>query len=95
MRHTKGNPFLKYCVVCLMACCAMSVSALATEAMSSFTLNEASIDSVHRAMQQHQLTCVALVNDYLTRIKTYDLDLSRGAPINAIVTVGYHFDAAK
>ncbi len=52
-----------------------------------FQLEEASISSVHQAMQNHQLTCVQLVKDYLNRIKTYDLDLSRGAPINAFVNI--------
>ena len=53
----------------------------------SFELAEATIGSVHHAIEQHQLTCTQLVKDYLTRIETYDLSLNRGAPINAFVSL--------
>lgn len=65
----------------------ISFNLFANPGPQAFQLIDASIASVHQAMQDHQLTCVELVNDYLTRIKTYDLDLSRGAPINAFVNI--------
>lgn len=56
-------------------------------AAQPFKLVDATIDDVHSAMQQHQLTCVQLVSDYLKRIQTYDLSVARGAPINAFVSI--------
>lgn len=52
-----------------------------------FQLVDATIDSVHTAMQQRTLTCVQLVDSYLNRIKRFNLDLTRGAPINALVAI--------
>jgi aspartyl-tRNA(Asn)/glutamyl-tRNA(Gln) amidotransferase subunit A len=49
-----------------------------------FPLDEATIDSVHQAIQNNQLSCEALVNNYLDRIKQYNLSVAHQAPINAI-----------
>ena len=49
-----------------------------------FEVEEATITSVHAAMQSGQLTCRALVDAYLHRIAEYD---KNGPGINAIVTV--------
>ena len=54
---------------------------------SIFQLQGDSIDSVHAAMKEGKISCVQLVKAYLVRIKTYDLSLSRGAPINAFVAL--------
>jgi len=49
-----------------------------------FEVEEASISSVHAAMQAGRLTCRALVDAYLNRIAAYD---KNGPGINAIVTI--------
>lgn len=54
---------------------------------SSFAWEDATIAEVHQAMKKGNLSCVELVQDYIARIQKYDLDLSRGAPINAIVNI--------
>ncbi len=70
---------------------------VATAQTTPFKLTDnTTIQSLHRAMQTHQLTCVQLINDYLIRIKNYDLNLSRGAPINAFVAINPNiFSAAR
>ena len=61
-----------------------------------FQLVEATIDSIHEAIQNHQLTSVDLIEMYLERIKQANLDLSRGAPINAFVNINPSiFEEAK
>jgi aspartyl-tRNA(Asn)/glutamyl-tRNA(Gln) amidotransferase subunit A len=57
------------------------------EPAKSFDFDHATITSVHAAMSAHQLTCQQVVNFYISRIKQYDLDTSRGAPLNAIVNI--------
>lgn len=54
---------------------------------NEFQLVEATIDSVHRSIQQGSLTSVGLITAYLQRIKELNLDTSRGAPVNAFVTI--------
>lgn len=51
---------------------------------SSFTLQEATIAKVHRAMEEGSLTCRQLVEWYLERIEAYD---QKGPSLNAIITV--------
>lgn len=70
-----------------MACGLISSTAQASTQKGTFQLVDATIAQVHAAMKAHQLTCVQLIKDYLTRIKTYDLSLARGAPINAFVAL--------
>lgn len=53
----------------------------------NFKLTEYTIASVHQAIQSHQLTCTKLINDYLFRIKIYNLSLRYEAPINAFVAL--------
>jgi aspartyl-tRNA(Asn)/glutamyl-tRNA(Gln) amidotransferase subunit A len=50
----------------------------------AFTFEEATIDSIHQAIQQHQVTCVQLTTAYLTRIKQYNFNTAHQAPINAL-----------
>jgi amidase len=52
---------------------------------AAFTLEETTIDSAHKAILSRQLTCEALVNSYINRIKTYDFDTHNGPPLNAFV----------
>lgn len=46
-------------------------------------LESVTIDSIHSAIQNHQLTCLQLFTVYLDRIKKYNLSINRRAPINA------------
>ncbi|KTD10997.1 amidase [Legionella gratiana] len=50
---------------------------------SLFSLEETTINSIHNALKNHQLTCEQLVNLYLERIKKYNLSTAEFAPINA------------
>ncbi|MBA2367720.1 MAG: amidase [Candidatus Protochlamydia sp.] len=52
-----------------------------------FQIVEATISSVHAAIRKNELTSVELMTLYLERIKAYNLELSRGAPINAFVSI--------
>lgn len=52
-----------------------------------FSLEEATIESIHDAIKNHQITCEALVNKYLERIKLYNLSISKHAPINAFTEI--------
>jgi amidase len=55
-----------------------------TQQQSRFQLEETTIASIHDAMKSGQLTCRALVEQYLRRIEAYD---KKGPAINAIVLV--------
>ena len=46
-------------------------------------LESVTIDSIHSAIQNHQLTCLQLITAYLDRIKKYNLSTNSRAPINA------------
>ncbi|MCK4869482.1 MAG: alpha/beta fold hydrolase [Gammaproteobacteria bacterium] len=52
-----------------------------------FQLIDATISSVHKAIKSRQLTCEQLVRMYINRIKKYDLDVTNGPPLNAIVNI--------
>lgn len=58
-----------------------------SQTTTQFKLEEATIDSVHEAMKNHQITCTQLINAYLTRIKKYNLSISNKAPINAFTEI--------
>ena len=51
---------------------------------SSFTLEEATISSVHAALAERRITCVQLVQAYLDRIQAYD---DRGPALKAVISV--------
>ena len=53
-------------------------------AAQAFHLKEATITSIHSAMQAKQLTCHQLVQQYLNRIQAYD---KKGPAINALILV--------
>ena len=56
----------------------------------TFPLQAAVIDSIkslHQALANHQITCEKYIKSRIERIKRYDLDTSRGAPLNAIVAL--------
>ena len=64
---------------------------------ASFDIMDATIDGIHAAMKSGSLSCVALVENYLARIKAYD---QAGPKLNAIqnvnptaVAVAVEFDA--
>lgn len=52
-----------------------------------FVLEEATIESIHHAIKNHQLTCIELVNQYLERIQQYNLNVANHAPINAFTEI--------
>ena len=61
-----------------------------------FFLEEATIESIHNAIKNHQITCKELVNKYLERIKLYNLSISKHAPINAFTEININvLDQAK
>jgi amidase len=53
-------------------------------ALLSLLLDEASVRSIHDAIESRQLTCVQVVRHYLDRIDAYD---DRGPALNAVITV--------
>jgi amidase len=53
-------------------------------ALLSLLLNEASVRSVHEAIDTGKATCVQVVRHYLDRIDAYD---DRGPSLNAIITI--------
>ena len=53
-------------------------------ALLSLLLDEASVRSIHEAIDARKLTCVQVVRHYLDRIDAYD---DRGPALNAIITV--------
>lgn len=61
-----------------------SLLLLPLQACMAFTLKEATITSIQKAIQGHQLSCVQLTTAYLTQIKQYNFNTTRQAPINAL-----------
>jgi amidase len=53
-------------------------------ALLSLLLDEASVRSIHEAIEARKVTCVQVVRHYLDRIEAYD---DRGPAINAIITI--------
>jgi len=51
------------------------------------SLEEVTIESIHNAIKNHQISCEELVNNYLERIKLYNLSISKHAPINAFTEI--------
>lgn len=61
-----------------------------------FAIEEATIDSVHFAIKNHQINCEQLVNTYLERIKKYNLTFTQKPSINAITQINpYVLDQAR
>ncbi|HUQ88171.1 MAG TPA: amidase family protein [Vicinamibacterales bacterium] len=56
-------------------------------ALLSILLDEASVRSIHAAIDTNKATCVQVVRHYLDRIDAYD---DRGPALNAIITVNAH-----
>lgn len=54
---------------------------------ATFSIEEATINSIHTAIRNHQITCEQLVDLYLDRIKKYNLSVQKQAPINAIAEI--------
>jgi amidase len=53
-------------------------------ALLSLLLDEASVRSIHEALEARKVTCVQVVRHYLDRIEAYD---DQGPALNAIITV--------
>ena len=74
--------------ICALAITLSSVSGTCAKAVPAptarFEVEEATIASVHAAMQRGQLSCRGLVGAYLARIAAYD---KNGPAVNAIVTI--------
>lgn len=68
----------------LVATAVFAASPQAEQATDTFHVEEATIASVHAAIKDGDLTCHALVEDYLLRIQEYD---KNGPGINSIVEV--------
>lgn len=65
-------------------------------ANTNFVLEEAKIADVHRAISNHQITCVQLIHAYLDRIKKYNLSFDNQPPINAYTEINpYALQMAK
>lgn len=56
-------------------------------ATDTFNPMDASIAETHAALRSGQTTCRALVEFYLDRILKFDLDVSDGPPLNALVRI--------
>lgn len=54
---------------------------------AKFILEEATIQSVQTAINQHTITCEQLINLYINRIKKYNLSANEKPPINAIARI--------
>lgn len=63
---------------------AIPPAAAAQRAVPAFSVQETSIDAVHRAFRARTLTCHQLVQRYLDRIAAYD---KQGPAINALITL--------
>ncbi|KQP12753.1 amidase family protein [Pseudorhodoferax sp. Leaf267] len=66
------------------------LAALSPVQAKPFIVEEATVASVHAALKDGSLTCVALVRQYLARIEAYD---QKGPALRALITV--HPDALK
>nr|MBF0683497.1 amidase [Pseudomonas sp.] len=66
----------------------IAAASLAAISMSShasaFTLQEATVDSIHSAFQSGETTCAKLVKGYLARIEAYD---QQGPALKAVLTI--------
>ena len=65
----------------------LMLSGAAAASSSPFTLIDSTIDSTHAAIKAHKTTCEQLILAYFKRIKISNFSLSRGAPINAFVSL--------
>lgn len=54
---------------------------------SAFSIEETTINSIHAALKNHQITCEQLINAYTDRIKKYNLSVQNKPPINAITEI--------
>lgn len=53
----------------------------------SFSLEEATVAQVQGKLRSNEITCAGLVEQYLRRIRTYDMDVSDGPAPNAFVMI--------
>lgn len=54
------------------------------KSVASFSVEEASIQDIENALQNHQVTCVQIVDQYLARIEAYD---KQGPALNSVITI--------
>lgn len=72
------------------------LQAILQSSASAFTLEEATIDSVHTAFKSNEITCQGLVQAYLERIQKYNLSVGDKPPINALTEINpYLLEQAK
>jgi amidase len=57
------------------------------QALASDAVPPNDINSITGAISAREITCQTLISQYLEHIQTYNLDASRGAPINAFVAI--------
>lgn len=60
-------------------------STLATQANDQFTLEEATIQSIHDSLNAKQISCEQLIHGYLNRIKQYNLSTTE--PLNSFTEI--------
>jgi Asp-tRNA(Asn)/Glu-tRNA(Gln) amidotransferase A subunit family amidase len=68
----------------LFTCLMLAATPLIAQRTTPFEVEEATIAQVHAAMQAGQLTCRALVGQYLKRIAAYD---KNGPAINSLILI--------
>lgn len=78
---------MKFRLISLLVFQTFLVNAAFSQETTQFNLEEATIDSVHEAIKNHQITCTQLITAYLSRIKKYNLSIRKKAPINAIAEI--------
>lgn len=81
--QTPAKPWLRRAVVAAATTASLAATAPAASS-ATFTLQEATIEDIQRALDDGTLTCVALTDLYLERIATYE---DAGIRLNAITTV--------
>jgi len=54
---------------------------------ANFNVIETDIAKIHQGLTSGTINCEQLISKYLERIKTYNLSLNRGAPLNAFVSI--------
>lgn len=67
----------------LLVACSIAANSQ-TPSAARFAPDEATISSIHAALQSRQATCVQVTQAYLNRIEAYD---DKGPALNAIITV--------
>ena len=81
-------------IILLLFCLNVNANEKTVDKIKLFTLEEATIGSIHDGILNKQINCATLVELYLTRIKKYDLNTANGAPLNAITYINLNAQQA-